>query len=163
MYVIAFTGWDTNNKYVIRNSAGQQCYYAAEDSGTCMRICCGNSRGFEISIIDNLQNVVMKISREFKCCSGCCWCSDLCGHCAYEVKVEAPVGNVIGYVRQRGSAWKANYDVLDANHEPILKIEGPCCVCDGACCPSDVEFKVQFQFHFLFFYFSILVSNGSNL
>ncbi len=27
---IAFTGWDTNNKYIIRNAAGQQCFYAVE-------------------------------------------------------------------------------------------------------------------------------------
>lgn len=26
----AFVGWDTNNKYVIMNSANQQVYYAAE-------------------------------------------------------------------------------------------------------------------------------------
>jgi hypothetical protein len=25
-----FTGWDTNNKYVIKNSLGQQVYYAME-------------------------------------------------------------------------------------------------------------------------------------
>ena len=29
-FKIAFTGWDTNNKYAIRNAAGQQCFYAVE-------------------------------------------------------------------------------------------------------------------------------------
>ena len=31
-FLEAFTGWDTNNKYVIKNAAGQQCYYAVEGS-----------------------------------------------------------------------------------------------------------------------------------
>ena len=26
----AFTGWDTNNKYVVKNMAGQQIFYAME-------------------------------------------------------------------------------------------------------------------------------------
>lgn len=85
----------------------------------------------------------MKVSREFKCCSGCCWCAGACSHCAFEITIEAPVGNVIGYVKQKGSFWKANYDILDENQETILKVEGPCCICDGACCTSDIEFKVS--------------------
>lgn len=141
-FLEAFTGWDTNNKYCIKNSAGQQAYYAVEDTDTCMRVCCGNQRGFQINVLDNMQNVVMRISREFKCCTGCCWCAGMCDHCAFEVTIEAPVGQVVGYVKQGGSFWKANYDILDEAHEPILKIEGPCCVLDGPCCPCDNEFKL---------------------
>jgi hypothetical protein len=33
----AFTGWDTNNKYVLRNTSGQQFMYAMEETDTCMR------------------------------------------------------------------------------------------------------------------------------
>jgi hypothetical protein len=33
----AFTGWDTNNKYVLRNADGQQFMYAMEETDTCMR------------------------------------------------------------------------------------------------------------------------------
>ena len=34
IYIIkAFTGWDTNNKYEIQNSAGQRVYFAAEGGG----------------------------------------------------------------------------------------------------------------------------------
>jgi hypothetical protein len=41
-----------------------------------------------------------------------------------------------------GSFWKPYYDILDELHEPILKIQGPCCIWDGACCPCDNEFKL---------------------
>jgi hypothetical protein len=44
---------------------------------------------------------VMRVSREFKCCAGCCWCAGCCNCCAHEITVEAPVGQVIGYVRQK--------------------------------------------------------------
>lgn len=43
----------------------------------------------------------MRISREFKCCAGCCWFAGCCDACAHELLVEAPIGTVIGYVRQK--------------------------------------------------------------
>ena len=50
-------------------------------------------------IIDKFKPV-MKITREFKCCAGCCWCAGCCDACAYEVLIEAPVGTPVGYVKQ---------------------------------------------------------------
>ena len=46
----------------------------------------------------NFQEVI-RVTREFKCCSGvnCCAFSDCC---AMEVSIEAPVGQVVGYVKQ---------------------------------------------------------------
>jgi len=46
-----------------------------------------------------LQEVI-RVVRDFKCCAGkgrCCAC---CRCCQMEVSIEAPVGEVIGYVRQ---------------------------------------------------------------
>lgn len=54
----AFTGWDTNNKYVIKNNAGAQVYYAFEETDTCMRICCAARRAFTMHIVDNFNNVI---------------------------------------------------------------------------------------------------------
>jgi hypothetical protein len=113
------------------------------------------------------------VSREFKCCAGCCWCAGCCDDCSYEVVVESPPGQVIGYVKQRchtiklfisfltliislikflalfflniysGSCWNPYYKVLDENHQQVLKIKGPCCIWDGPCCPCDNEFMVK--------------------
>ena len=69
----AFVGWETNNKYAVSNSAGQQIFFAMEDTDACMRICCGAQRRFTINVVDNLNQVVMVFKRDFKCCSGCCW------------------------------------------------------------------------------------------
>ncbi|XP_071945547.1 phospholipid scramblase 2-like [Antedon mediterranea] len=137
----AFTNWETPNRYQIKNSLGQQVYYAFEESDVCQRQCCGPSRGFIMHIVDNTNQEVMRVSREFKCCAGCCWCADS-DCCGLEVVVEAPVGQVIGYVRQRGSFWKASYDIMNAEKETVLTILGPCCICQGICCTWDQEFKV---------------------
>jgi len=51
------------------------------------------------------------VSREFKCCAGCtcCACSDMC---SMEIQVEAPVGQVIGYVKQQSVMLRAFSSVL---------------------------------------------------
>ena len=44
---------------------------------------------------------VIRVVRDFKCCAstrGCCAC---CRCCQMEVQVEAPVGQIIGYIRQQ--------------------------------------------------------------
>ncbi|CAJ0917141.1 unnamed protein product, partial [Mesorhabditis belari] len=69
----AVAGWEVKNKYAIYNSVGQQVYYAYEESGCCMRQCCGGQRGFTIHIVDNFNREVMRISRPFKCCTWCCF------------------------------------------------------------------------------------------
>ena len=46
-----------------------------------------------------LQEVI-RVSREYKGCAGCCWCA-FADCCAHEITIEAPVGQVVGYVRQK--------------------------------------------------------------
>ncbi|XP_033642202.1 phospholipid scramblase 2-like [Asterias rubens] len=136
-----FTNWETSNRYQVKNSVGQQIYFAHEESEVCQRQCCGPSRGFNMHITDNMQQEVMRVSREFKCCAGCCWCA-AADCCAMEVAIEAPVGQVVGYVRQAQSGWSPHYDIMNANKETVLRIRGPCCICQGACCTGDQEFNV---------------------
>lgn len=135
------TGWESANKYKILNSQGQQVYFAAEESDLCMRQCCGPQRGFTIHITDNMGQEVIRVGREFKCCAGCPWCAGF-DCCAHEIAIEAPVGNVVGYVKQECSSWVPRYVILDADHNEILRIKGPCCICQGICCTWDQEFPV---------------------
>ncbi|KAJ8048515.1 Phospholipid scramblase 2 [Holothuria leucospilota] len=136
-----FTGWETENKYQIKNALGQQIYFAAEESELCMRLCCKSRRGFMMHIIDNLNQEVMRVVRPFQCCAGCCWCADSCDHCALTISVETPGGEQIGHVRQRGSRWKPHFDILDSSYEPVLKIRGPCF--RTPCCIEDVNFQLM--------------------
>lgn len=50
---------------------------------------------YEIDVL--CQQEVMQFSREFKCCTGCCWCGEGC--CSMTINVESPVGRLIGQIR----------------------------------------------------------------
>lgn len=135
-----FTGWETNNRFKVLNTLGQQVYFIQEETDCFQRQCCGPGRGFILHVTDNNQQEVMRIERPFKCLAGCCWCAgDGCS--AFELHVEAPVGNVIGYVRQERSGWKPKLALYDPDHTRLAVIEGPCCVFNSPCC-GDVEFPV---------------------
>ncbi|KAJ8048522.1 Phospholipid scramblase 2 [Holothuria leucospilota] len=108
-----------------------------------MRQCCGPKRGFTMHVVDNMNQEVLSVVRPFKCCSGYYWFAGCCVHCAYTLDVEAPPGKPIGHVRQRGSKWKPHFDILDADFNPVLKIRGPCCFCQGVCCTGDIEFSLM--------------------
>ncbi|KAF6020102.1 hypothetical protein EB796_021599 [Bugula neritina] len=130
----AFIGFETNNKYDIKNSMGQRVYLAAEDNDCCSRNVCGASRPFDIKILDNNQREVMHLSRPLRCST--CWCPCF----LQRVEVQAPPGEVIGYVKQGWSICKPKFWIQNAAGEDILRIDGPCFTC-SIC--GDVEFDVS--------------------
>lgn len=136
------TGWETNNRYRVMNTVGQQVYFIQEETTCLMRQCCGPGRGFTLHVTDNSSQEVMRIVRPFKCCAGCCWCVQPGNCCSMELQVEAPVGTVIGYVKQECSSWKPKLGIYDADDQLIGMVNGPCCVCNAPCC-GDVEFPVM--------------------
>ncbi|XP_033126954.1 phospholipid scramblase 1-like isoform X2 [Anneissia japonica] len=129
----AFTSFETNNKYVVKNTLGQQVYFAAEDTDCCTRNCCGNARPFDMKILDNGTKEVMHLSRPLRCTS--CWC--FC--CLQKLEVCAPPGTVVGYVKQSWSVCYPQFTIENANEETILKISGPLCTWNLC---GDVEFDV---------------------
>lgn len=130
----AFTGFETANKYEIKNSLGQKVYFAAEQSDCCTRQCCGPCRSFEMKIMDNMQQEVMHLERPLRCAS--CWTP--C--CLQEMTITSPPGTVIGKLKQRWDMLFPKFDVENENGDTILKIEGPCLTCNMC---GDVEFKVM--------------------
>ncbi|CAG0898781.1 unnamed protein product [Darwinula stevensoni] len=68
--VEAFTGFETANKYSVKNSLGQLVYVAVEESNCWNRNCCGANRPFGMKILDNRWTEVMYLYRPLKC--DCC-------------------------------------------------------------------------------------------
>ncbi|XP_071850496.1 phospholipid scramblase 1-like [Apostichopus japonicus] len=138
------TNLGTPNKYHVKNILGQQIFFAFEEAYRGALHFSGNKRGFVIHVMDNMNQEVMKVSREYKYCVGCCCacCAGCCNgeKCASKVSVEAPPGCTIGYVIQRPSLCGDHLAVLDENHETLLKIRGPGCKCRSIY--SDIELKV---------------------
>ncbi|XP_017689312.1 PREDICTED: phospholipid scramblase 1 [Lepidothrix coronata] len=128
------TGFETQNKYELKNALGQRVYFAAEDTDCLTRNCCGPSRPFTIRIIDNMGREVITLQRPLRCSSCCCPC------CLQEVEVQAPPGTRVGYVVQNWHACLPKFTIQDEKGMDILKITGPCVVC--SCC-EDVNFEVK--------------------
>jgi len=131
--VEAFTNFETQNRYQIKNTMGQKVYNVVEDTGCCNRNCCGTHRSFDIKISDNFGNEVIHLSRGLRCST--CWCP--C--CLQRVEVSAPEGNVIGYIDQGWSLLRPYYKVKNANDETVLQILGPVFTCNVC---GDVEFQI---------------------
>lgn len=135
--------WEEANRYNLINKENQHVLYCAEESEMCERQCCKGARGFILHLTDETGQEVMRVTRDFRCCAGCCWCACSTAFCAYEVTIEAPVGTIVGYARQAQSCWKDNYVMLDEDYKEMYRVEGPCCVCQGPCCKADVDWDVR--------------------
>ncbi|XP_034340476.1 phospholipid scramblase 1 [Arvicanthis niloticus] len=128
------TGFETNNKYEIKNSLGQRVYFAVEDTDCCTRNCCGASRPFTLRILDNLGREVMTLERPLRCSSCCFPC------CLQEIEIQAPPGVPVGYVTQTWHPCLPKFTLQNEKKEDVLKVVGPCVVC--SCC-SDIDFELK--------------------
>ncbi|KAJ1088411.1 hypothetical protein NDU88_001568 [Pleurodeles waltl] len=127
-------GFETNNKYEIKNALGQRVYFAAEENDCCTRMFCGPARSFVITVIDNMGHEVMRLQRPYRCSS----CFFPC--CLQELEVQAPPGTTVGYVIQNWHPCLPKFTVQNEKKEGVLKIIGPCIPC--SCC-GDVNFEVK--------------------
>ncbi|KAL5291678.1 hypothetical protein ACFFRR_010840 [Megaselia abdita] len=130
----AFTGFETNNKFSIKNSLGQKVYYAVEDTDCCTRNMCGPLRPFDMKILDNYKNEVIHLNRPLACDSCCFPC------CLQSMEVTAPPGNLIGSIEQEWSICSPSFKIKNHSGETVLRIEGP--FCTFSLC-GDVEFQVK--------------------
>ncbi|KAH8415635.1 hypothetical protein KR222_006957 [Zaprionus bogoriensis] len=129
----AFTGFETNNKFSIKNALGQKVYYAVEDTDCCTRNMCGPSRPFDMKVFDNYQQEVIHMYRPLACSSCCFPC------CLQTMEVSAPPGNRIGSIEQEWSICSPSFRILNHVGDTVLRIEGP--FCTFSLC-GDVEFNV---------------------
>ncbi|XP_072474334.1 phospholipid scramblase 2-like isoform X2 [Notamacropus eugenii] len=129
-----FTGFETNNKYIINNSLGQRVYFAAEENDCCTRNCCGSLRPFILKILDNTGREVITCERPLRCVSCCYPC------CLQKLEIQSPPGVPVGYVIQNWHPFLPKFTVLDEHQQEVLKIDGPCMAC--RCC-SDVDFDIK--------------------
>lgn len=130
----AITGFETNNKFTIKNTLGQKVYWAAEDNDCCTRNCCGPLRRFNLQVFDIHQNEVLHLKRPAACDS----CLFPC--CMQTILVEAPPGSFIGSVEQVWAMCYPHFVIKNAVGDVILRIQGP--FCTYSMCGNDVEFKI---------------------
>lgn len=159
----ALVGFESNNKYEVRNTVGQNVFYAVEENDCLNRQCCGPLRPFSIHILDNFGQEVITVTRPLKCMScffPCClqevsgttlaqgfallllYLEDLNTNLPRplpQLEVQAPPGNPVGYVIQQWHPFSPKFIVANEHNEPVLKIHGPFC---GWSCLPEVDFEV---------------------
>lgn len=130
----AITGFETNNKFNVKNSMGQKVYWAAEVNDCCTRNCCGPLRRFKMKVYDAYQNEVIHLRRPAACDTCCFPC------CLQSIKVYAPPSHFIGSVQQKWSILYPHFVVKNEHNDIVFRIKGP--ICTYSVCGKDVEFKV---------------------
>ncbi|XP_076434998.1 phospholipid scramblase 2-like [Babylonia areolata] len=137
----AITGIETANRFRILNSAGQQIYFAGEDSSFFERICCTVLRGFVFNVTDNNGQVVMRVRRKFECCKGCSCCM-CCTSCNYFASIEDKNGQVLGHISTLPWCCSPIFAIYDENQTVIAEIRLGCCPIQNMCCTADLDFPV---------------------
>lgn len=120
----AITGWETGNKYSVKDQSGNKIFYVGEVSSCMSRICCGQYRPFTLEVKDNLGQTVMNFSRGVDC--GRPFCGYCCGD---QVKATTPSGQILGYIEEEGSLCYPRFRINNANGNAVFKLEGPVCIC----------------------------------
>ena len=110
-------GYETANRYVVRNRMGQSIFYCMEESNPNARQCCGNNRAFILHLVDNFGREVAILRRPNVCCSG------------QSGTIETPIGFQAGQIQQDCGCCGCNLTIFDAAGIPAFKIIGPCCKC----------------------------------
>lgn len=105
------------NKYIIKNTSGNLVYRAEEQADIAIRKAHGPLRGFDIKVLDNFQNEVLHIQRDFKCCACCCF---PCG--LQKVDVSLQSGAMIGTIQQKQTLWNVEFNIMDQYGQTVLTV-----------------------------------------
>jgi len=110
------TGFETKNRYVIRDAAGNDALLAAEQSSglmaTLLRVWLKAMRPFTMAIMTPAGQTVMMLKRPFR-------------FIFHRLEITGPGGEPIGAVQKRWSWIRRIYDVQDAQGQVLFRLFGP--------------------------------------
>ncbi|XP_013922292.1 PREDICTED: phospholipid scramblase 1-like [Thamnophis sirtalis] len=115
------SGYESCNKYEVKNPTGQWIYFAVEENDDYNLYRYGTARSFIIKLFDSTNQPVMQLSRNFHCI--CCCFPCIC--CLQKLEVQAPLGTVIGYVKQKYYVCTPRFVIQNEAGENIVKLVGP--------------------------------------
>ncbi|CAK8673265.1 unnamed protein product [Clavelina lepadiformis] len=111
------------NQHLLLNKEGQKMFVAHEEVDSQAKVF-NKARGYVMHLYDRCEQEVIRLTRPYKFCTGFCWCAAI-NHCSIHIDVEAPVGQLIGTVKQGVSCWSPEFDVVDADERKLFHIPIP--------------------------------------
>ncbi|KAG8136014.1 putative Phospholipid scramblase protein [Naja naja] len=107
------SGYETCNKYEVKNAMGQWVYFAVEENDDYNLNRYGPFRSFTIKLFDSTNQ---------------------------PLEVQAPLGTVIGYVKQKCYICQPRFVIQNEARENILKLHGPSLSCHAN---RDIHFQIK--------------------
>ena len=130
----ALVGFETGNKYSIKDQAGNKIFYAAEESSCLWRNLWQAGRPFTLVVRDRTGQNVLMFDRPCNCvcCFGCL--------CPDSLSVSTPSGEKLGSVHENCGIIYPSYTLKDASGKAVFRVIGPWLPmsCGGA-----VTFRVE--------------------
>lgn len=119
------TGFETENKYTVKDQNGNKIFYVIEESNCCGRLCLNSGRPFTLRVKDARGLDILVLERGIDC-SLCCglFCPD-------SLRVTDAAGNLLGSIGEECSLLYPKFKLNDATGLTRMKADGP--VCPMAC------------------------------
>ena len=107
------TGFETKNKYVVRDATGRELYYAAEQGGSMLvRMFLKAMRPFELFVLSPDGQTIIHVKRPFR-------------FYFHKIDVFDNAGQLIGSIEKKFSMLRRIYSVLDRNGREAYQLFGP--------------------------------------
>lgn len=141
----AMTGFEKNNRYIVRDANGKDVFFIKENS-TCAERCCSGFAGglckqwrMDIYLLGpggleaGLEGMTKFIHLERPCHATCC-----CFNRPEVIVTDAQTGSKIGTIREPWTVCNLKFEVLNHLDQPALNVEA--CACQPALiCPCPCE------------------------
>ncbi len=108
----AFTGFETQNNYVVKLQSGQTLYAAEVNTGFLSRNFLKQLRPFEVVLSDEQRNIRLRVKRPFR-------------FMFHEITVMNGHEMVLGRVVKRFTFFNRIYEVKDVDDRTLFELKGP--------------------------------------
>ncbi|XP_076823348.1 phospholipid scramblase 4-like isoform X2 [Clavelina lepadiformis] len=116
----AQSGETNSNRCMLLNAERQKIFLVHQEFDSEPKVY-AQDKGYVMHLYDRCEQEVIRMTRPYKFCTGFCWCASI-NHCSVHIDVEAPVGQLIGTVKQSVSYWYPAFDVIGADGRKLFHI-----------------------------------------
>jgi len=135
----ALTGFERNNRYMVRDVSGRDMFFIRENSTCIERNCCkGACKAWRMDVYllgpdgsEAMMTPFMHLERQ-------CTCTCMYLNRPEVVITELPSGRVLGSVREPFTFCNLRFTVHGLDESPVLETDIPCCRW-GLCCPCPCD------------------------